>query len=85
MGIAIPRNFGQTLESGHGAEVQLLVDGSDSNTSSIAIGYAESIVRLYSASVRVRNVAPPRPPAGRSPHARLVQQLARIENYVVPG
>jgi ABC-2 type transport system permease protein len=32
IGVVIPRDFGNDLESGHGAEVQLLVDGSDSNT-----------------------------------------------------
>ena len=85
MGIAIPRNFGQTLESGHGAEVQLLVDGSDSNTSSIAIGYAESIVRLYSASVRVRNVAPPRPPAVEARMRVWYNSSLESKNYVVPG
>ena len=32
MGIVIPRDFGKDLAAGRGATVQLLVDGSDSNT-----------------------------------------------------
>jgi ABC-2 type transport system permease protein len=85
MGIAIPRNFGQDLESGHGAEVQLLVDGADSNTASIAIGYAESTVQSYSASVRVRNVAPPRPPAVEARMRVWYNSSLESKNYVVPG
>jgi ABC-2 type transport system permease protein len=85
MGIVIPRNFGHDLESGHGAEVQLLVDGSDSNTSSIAIGYAESIVKMYSGAVRVRNVAPPPPPAVEARMRVWYNSSLESKNYVVPG
>ena len=85
IGIVIPRNFGQDLESGHGAEVQLLVDGSDSNTASIAIGYAESIVQLYSARVRVRNVAPPPPPVVDARMRVWYNSSLESKNYVVPG
>jgi ABC-2 type transport system permease protein len=85
MGIVIPRDFGHDLESGRGAEVQLLVDGSDSNTSSIAIGYAESIVQMYSARVRVRNVAPPPPPVIDARMRVWYNSSLESKNYVVPG
>jgi ABC-2 type transport system permease protein len=85
MGIVIPRNFGHDLNSGHGAEVQLLVDGADSNTASIAIGYAESIVRMYSASARVRNLPPPRPPAVDARMRVWYNSSLESKNYVVPG
>ncbi|HEY9140090.1 MAG TPA: ABC transporter permease [Bryobacteraceae bacterium] len=85
IGVVIPRNFGNDLESGHGAEVQLLVDGSDSNTASIAIGYAESIVQLYSARVRVRNVAPPPPPVIDARMRVWYNSSLESKNYVVPG
>ena len=85
MGIVIPRNFGHDLNSGRGAEVQLLVDGADSNTASIAIGYAESIVRMYSASARVRNLPPPRPPAVDARMRVWYNSSLESKNYVVPG
>ena len=85
IGIVIPRDFGHDLESGHGAEVQLLVDGSDSNTSSIAIGYAESIVQMYSARVRVRAVAPPPPPVIDARMRVWYNSSLESKNYVVPG
>src|SRR5262249_18739346 len=43
----VPPNFGRDIENGRGAEGQLLLDGSDSNTASIAMGYAEALVRAY--------------------------------------
>jgi len=51
IGIVIPLDYGKRVESGHAAPVQILIDGSDSNTASIALSYAESLVRNYSLSI----------------------------------
>jgi ABC-2 type transport system permease protein len=48
LGIAIPPEFAKQIAQKQPTTVQLLLDGSDSNTASIARGYAESIVSLYS-------------------------------------
>jgi len=85
IGIVIPRGFGDDLQSGRGGEVQLLVDGSDSNTSAIAIGYAESIVQGYSARARVRNVAPAAPPPVDARMRVWYNSSLESKNYVVPG
>jgi ABC-2 type transport system permease protein len=89
VGITIPRDFGKDLRSGHGATVQILVDGSDSNTAAIAMGYAESVVQRYSADVRAdiqnrRTGRRPPPPID----ARLrvwYNSSLESKNYVVPG
>src|SRR5947209_8872306 len=52
MGVVIPRNYSEQLRSGREAQVQLLLDGSDSNTASIVLGYAENVVRGYSGQIR---------------------------------
>src|SRR5258706_4544983 len=52
LGVVIPADYSRKIGSGKDAAVQLLIDGSDSNTASIALGYAESVVRLYSLSLR---------------------------------
>src|SRR5438477_2697525 len=52
MGVVIPRNYSKNVDAGRGAPVQILLDGSDSNTASIALGYAESVVRNYSTLLR---------------------------------
>src|SRR5262249_33649209 len=70
---------------------QLLIDGSDSNTASIALGYAESVVRVYSAELRTEGQnrkAGNAAQAGPAIDARLrVWYNSRLEskNYVVPG
>ncbi len=52
LGVVIPRDFARHVESGEAVAVQLLLDGSDSNTASIAAGYAESLVLAYSTELR---------------------------------
>lgn len=44
VGLTIPVNFSRDLRSGAGARVQILLDGTNSNTASVAQGYAERIV-----------------------------------------
>jgi ABC-2 type transport system permease protein len=45
VGLMIPEDFSQNLGAGRSAPVQFVVDGSDSNTASIAIGNLASISR----------------------------------------
>jgi ABC-2 type transport system permease protein len=86
IGIVIPRNFGSDIAGGRGSSVQLLVDGSDSNQSGIALGYAESVVLSYSSQVQ-----PIRRPVLRAPpvvDARIrvwYNSSLQSRNYVVPG
>ncbi len=47
LGVMIRENFGKDLNAGRDADVQLLFDGSDSNTASIALGYATALVQTY--------------------------------------
>jgi len=43
--------FGRDLEGNKGAQIQLIVDGTDSNTAGIALSYAAKIIQKYSYSV----------------------------------
>ena len=47
VGVVIPRGFARDLAAGRGAHVQLLVDGSSSNTGTVAQGYATRIVQQF--------------------------------------
>jgi ABC-2 type transport system permease protein len=47
LGLEIPGRFGADLGSGRRASVQVLVDGTNSNTASVALGYAQRIVQDY--------------------------------------
>jgi len=45
--IRIDRGFGRDLEAGKDASIQLAFDGTDSNTSMVVMGYANSIISKY--------------------------------------
>jgi ABC-2 type transport system permease protein len=47
MALVIPKDFSQYLKSGNASPLQLLVDGSDSNTATIAMNYVRSVVSQY--------------------------------------
>lgn len=47
----IPRGFAKRLREERGATMQAIVDGSDANSATIALGYAEAIVFEYSTRV----------------------------------
>ena len=90
LGIVIPSDYTRNLLSGSAeAQVQLLLDGSDSNTAAIAQGYAEGVVQQHAASVRgdAQNMVAGRVPAmGVSAEARVwynPDMLSR--NFIVPG
>ncbi len=89
IGLVIPRDFGKDVATGRPVDVQLLVDGSDSNTASIAIGYAEGVVQRYSNAVRVealnrRGIKPPAPPVVAQARVWYNSSL-QSKNFVVPG
>ncbi len=89
MGVVIPRNYSRDAGLGREAAVQILLDGSDSNTASIALGYAETLVRNYSLALRSdmqnrRGGGAMVPPVD----ARLrvwYNSSLESKNYVVPG
>lgn len=47
MAIIVPKDFSHYIEAGRAAPLQLLVDGSDSNTATIAMGYVSAVVSTY--------------------------------------
>jgi len=47
MALVVPRDFSKLLQARQVAPVQLLADGSDSNTALIAMGYADAITAAY--------------------------------------
>ncbi len=80
--LVVPRDFAADLAAARSAPVQLLLDGSDANTATIAAGYADAIV--------ARNGADRRP--DRSSPIPLVidarvwyNQTLESRNMIVPG
>lgn len=52
--LVIPGDFGGRVRSDRSSIVQLLLDASEANTATIALGYAETVVSGYSADLEVR-------------------------------
>lgn len=89
LGIVIPRGFARTLARSEEAQVQLLLDGSDSNTAAIAAGYAEAVVMAYSAdlrdwALRARGMGELKMPL--DPRIRvLYNNELKSKNFIIPG
>ncbi len=58
VGLQVPPGFAAALNRPGGATVQLLVDGTNSNIATVALGYAEQIVRRYGLT-RAPTLRPP--------------------------
>jgi len=88
MALVIPKDFSHFIESGKVAPLQLLVDGSDSNTATIAMGYVRSVVAKYNLELIVDTLES----RGFSP-LRSIQMRSRIwfnmglnsRWFIVPG
>ncbi|HRX88095.1 MAG TPA: ABC transporter permease [Steroidobacteraceae bacterium] len=53
VGVAIPPDFAPQLHRPGGARVQILVDGTNSNSATVALGYAERIVQNFGAQLAI--------------------------------
>jgi ABC-2 type transport system permease protein len=89
LGIVIPKDYAEDLLSGGSPQVQLLFDGSDSNTASIALGYSNGIVQSFAAELRVRaqnrmGIGKAQPPVEARLRVWYNSQL-KSKNYIVPG
>jgi ABC-2 type transport system permease protein len=51
LALIIPKDFSHYLQSGKVAPLQLLVDGSDANTATIAMGYVRTVVSQYNVNL----------------------------------
>lgn len=87
LAVWIPNDFSADLAAGDTASVQVLVDGSDSNTASIAMGYVQGLTADYSRQVRARSVSRGGEVAPAVELAARVWYNAELEskNYIVPG
>jgi len=88
--VRINKGFGQSLSAGGKAPVQLIVDGTDSNTAAIVLNYAGKIVAQYSQEILADRSA--RLFAGRQPFGRVelesrawFNENLESRNFYVPG
>jgi len=88
--LVIERGFGAQMRRGDTARAQLLLDGTDSNTASLVLGYASRIVDGWSLELlaaryaRATGLPPPAPPVVLESRAWFNENL-ESRNYFVPG
>jgi len=88
-GLIIPVNFSQELQSGKTATVQWIVDGSDSNTATLATGYAQSVTQIFSRDIQISRLEL----SGKSAPSVPLDLRSRVwfnadmesRNYIIPG
>ena len=88
MALVIPHDFSKLVRSGEETPVQLLVDGSDSNTATIAIGYVTAVTAHYNRSFIINSISK-LGESGITP----VDMRSRVwfnadlksRNYIIPG
>jgi len=79
--VVIPEDFSKNIRKGFNAQVEVLIDGSDSNTATIAQGYTLAIAEGFSQRVRGSRVTP------------LIESRSRVwynnelksRNFIIPG
>jgi ABC-2 type transport system permease protein len=79
--ILIPKEFAANLRRGKGVALQVIVDGSDSNTATIALGYVEAVTERFNQRLTGGRTAP------------LIDTRVRVwynaelksRNYIIPG
>jgi ABC-2 type transport system permease protein len=89
MAIVVPKDYSRNILEGREADIQVILDGSDSNTASIALGYAQGVVAAY--AMELRSEAQIRRGGGKlkvavDPRVRVLYNSdLKSKNFIVPG
>jgi len=81
--LVIPAGFADDLHGATHAELQAIVDGSDANTATIAIGYTQAVVQSWSQKVLLKAL-PVRLPVTAESRVWFNEELTS-RNMIVPG
>ncbi len=87
--VIVPSDFADQILAGRDVPVQMIVDGSDANTATIAMGYARVVAFIYSQQVALREVQR----VGGKTLAAPIEVRPRVwynpdmesRNYIIPG
>lgn len=89
LGLVIPGDFSSRLASRKNAPVQAIIDGSDSNTAAIVLGYTQAVTAGFNQAVSVEQLrrsvgVTPTPPLDFRPRVWFNPDL-ESKNYIIPG
>jgi ABC-2 type transport system permease protein len=86
MALSVPPQYGERIERGETAALQIVADGTDSNSTNVALGYARVLLTGYSEDLITERLG------GRAPE-RLVNASVRVwfnpdlvsRDFMIPG
>lgn len=88
-GLVIPAEFGGRLANGRAATVQVILDGSDANTATLALGYLEATAGRFSQQVLLEQLRRQGRPATGAPVDLRPRAWFNADlesrNYIIPG
>ena len=92
MAISIPANFGQAVTTNRSATLQVVADGTDSNSTGVALGYAQTLIAGYTRDL-MEAAARQGPSATAAPAGALVTSEIRVwfnprlesRDFMIPG
>jgi ABC-2 type transport system permease protein len=89
MGLILPEDFSRTIKAGRKSPVQVLLDGTDSNTANIILSYIQAITRQYTQEktfLKVERMGLEKPAAPIEARTRVwFNEDLESKNYFVPG
>jgi ABC-2 type transport system permease protein len=89
MGLVIPGDYHERVGSGRTATVQVIADGTDSNSTNVAMGYAANLVASYNEELAGKRLVS----AGQDVPARAIEARIRVwfnpqlesRDFMIPG
>jgi ABC-2 type transport system permease protein len=89
MGLVLPWDFSKTVKAGKKAPVQVILDGSDSNTANIVLSYVQAIAREYTQEktfLKIERMGRKRPNPPLEGRTRVwFNEDLESKNYFIPG
>jgi ABC-2 type transport system permease protein len=90
--VSIPVGFGRTVAAGRPATVQMIADGSDSNSAGVSLGYATALLNGYAQQIAADR-AGAAPNAGGFEHGGDIEPRIRVwfnsrlesRDFMIPG
>jgi ABC-2 type transport system permease protein len=85
MALAIPPDYGTRVKAGSPSAIQVIADGTDANSTNVALGYAGTLVSSYAREIAAR--------AGHAPASPLISADVRVwfnpelesRHFMIPG
>jgi ABC-2 type transport system permease protein len=92
MALAIPSGYGSRVRGGEPVALQVIADGSNSNSTTVALGYTNALIGEYAAAVAVRGYGGPGSAPASAPPASIDLRIRvwfnpQLESryFMIPG